>query len=72
MDGWGHTAVRLSADGARRIARQMDEWADAADKANEGEIQMTFRYVAKVAEAAEEAKAPDGWVTAPTPAANAE
>jgi hypothetical protein len=34
LDGWRETAARLSPDGARAFARQLNEWADWADKGN--------------------------------------
>ena len=34
LDGWQETAARLSPEGARACARQLNEWADWADKGN--------------------------------------
>lgn len=34
-DRWKRTAVQLSPAGARRIAAQMTEWADASEKNND-------------------------------------
>ena len=52
-DRWKRTAVQMTPDGARRVARQITEWADAAEIRNE-ELDRTattrhWQYIVKAA-----------------------
>lgn len=66
-DGWTRSGVRLSPQGARRLARQMIEWADVAEEHNaNNKEKFQWRWFVKMAEdgaknfaAKEEAKATD-------------
>lgn len=64
LDGWKKSFAQLTPDGARRVARQMIEWADAADKRNEAlndsQITLKWRYVDKAGVEAADGEIKDG------------
>lgn len=57
-DGWRDTAAALSPEGARAAARQLNEWADWADKGNVvQQWQAIIRTATKIEPTAEETPA---------------
>lgn len=48
-EGWKRANCQLSPDGARRIARQLTEWADACDEHNRTLTSTEWKYVLKAA-----------------------
>jgi hypothetical protein len=59
-DGWKETAARLSPEGARACARQLDEWADWAEKGRTvTQWQAIVRTATKFADSPPEETAPE-------------
>lgn len=68
-EGWRRIAFRLSPDGARRIAAQLTDWADAADRHNSEQPSVGYKMVWKyIASAAGNASTNEGTPIEPAPA----